>query len=152
MVSTRRTKFLQEQSMQPKSAENPIPKSAENPIPKSETLTSKEASETKSTRDDTLTEELTKLYEDIKSVPSYSAKITELIRHNSTHSLHRRVVKKTFPRRRVITRFPFENFMGDLIEYPSYKFVNNGYQYILVLIDCFTKKVYVSPMKKKNKE
>jgi len=61
-------------------------------------------------------------------------------------------VKKTFPRRRVIARFPFDLFMADLIEYPSKKMVyaNSGYRFILVLIDCFTKKIYVAPMKLKN--
>ena len=106
----------------------------------------------KSEKDKILTEKLTRLYEDISSAPSYSAKIANFLRHNYTHSLHRRITKKTFPRRRVISRFPFENFMGDLIEYPNYKWQNNGYQYILVLIDCFTKMIYVRPMKRKSKE
>ena len=42
--------------------------------------------------------------------------------------------------------------MGDLIEYPQYKFNNRQYVYILVLIDCFTKKVYAAPMKEKTKQ
>ena len=99
-----------------------------------------------------MTEKLTRLYEDISSAPSYSAKIADFLRHNYTHSVHRRITKKTFPRRRVISRFPFENFMGDLIEYPQYKWQNNGYQYILILIDCFTKMIYARPMKRKSKE
>ena len=99
-----------------------------------------------------LTEKLTRLYEDISSAPSYSAKIEKFLRHNFVHSVHRRIVKKKFPRRRVISRFPFENFMGDLIEYPHYKYQNKGYKYILILIDCFTKMIYVRPMKQKSKE
>ena len=51
-----------------------------------------------------------------------------------------------------MARFPFEIFMADLIEYPNDRFVNNGYKFILILIDCFTKMVYAAPMKKKNKE
>ena len=99
-----------------------------------------------------LTEKLTKLYEDISSVPSYSAKIENFLRHNFIHSVHRRITKRKFPRRRVISRFPFENFMGDLIEYPNFKYQNKGYKYILILIDCFTKMIYARPMKKKSKE
>ena len=99
-----------------------------------------------------MTEKLTKLYEDISSVPSYSAKIEKFSRHNYIHSVHRRIQKKTFPRRRVISRFPFENFMGDLIEYPNFKYQNKGYKYILLLIDCFTKMIYARPMKQKSKE
>ena len=40
--------------------------------------------------------------------------------------------------------------MADLIEYPRLKFQNRNYVFILVLIDCFTKKVWTVPMKKKS--
>ena len=92
------------------------------------------------------------LYTDITSKPSYSAKIADFLRHHDVHGVYRRIVKKKFPRRRVIARFPFEIFMGDLIEYPQYKYKNHGFKFILVLIDCFTKKLYTAPMKKKTKE
>ena len=42
--------------------------------------------------------------------------------------------------------------MGDLIEYPNFKYQNKGYKFILILIDCFTKKIYARPMKQKSKE
>ena len=98
----------------------------------------------------TLTDALEKLYEDIESAPSYSAKIDAYLRSNTVHSRHRRIVKKKFPRRKIISRFPFDIFMADLIEYPQLKFQNNGYVYILVIIDCFTRKVWIEPMKRKN--
>ena len=94
---------------------------------------------------------LQKLYEDIASVPNFSAKINDFLRTHDLHSKFRRVTKKRFPRRRVIARFPFEIFMADLIEYPQYKVINKGYVYILLLIDCFTKKIYLASMKKKDK-
>ena len=97
----------------------------------------------------TLTDALEKLYEDIESAPSYSAKIDAYLRSNTVHSRHRRIVKKKFPRRKIISRFPFDIFMADLIEYPQLKFHNNGYVYILVIIDCFTKKVWAVAMKQK---
>ena len=40
--------------------------------------------------------------------------------------------------------------MADLIEYPKFKVINKGYVYILLLIDCFTKQVFIAPMKKKD--
>ena len=40
--------------------------------------------------------------------------------------------------------------MGDLIEYPQTKIINRGYKYILILIDCFTKRVWAIPMKEKS--
>ena len=67
----------------------------------------------------TLKDALDKLYADIESAPSYSAKITAYLRNNIVHSRHRRIVKKKFPRRRIISRFPFDIFMADLIEYPK---------------------------------
>ena len=96
-----------------------------------------------------LKEALEKLYIDTKSAPSYSAKINEFLRENTVHSVHRRIVKKIFPRRKIIARFPFDIFMADLIEYPTYKFQNNRYVYILIMIDCFTKKVWAVAMKQK---
>ena len=62
---------------------------------------------------------LDKLYEDIESAPSFSAKIDAYLRNNTIHSRHRRITKKIFPRRRIISRFPFDIFMADLIEYPK---------------------------------
>ena len=40
--------------------------------------------------------------------------------------------------------------MADLIEYPKFKVINRGYVYILLLIDCFTKQIFIAPMKKKD--
>ena len=95
---------------------------------------------------------MSEIYQSILSIPSFSAKIDQFLRQHKLHSVHKRITKKKFPRRRVIARFPFELFMADLIEYPRDKYKNNGYCFILVLIDCFTKMLYAAPMKKKNKE
>ena len=102
------------------------------------------------TQDVSLRDALNKLYTDINSVPSYSAKINDFLRNNQVHSVHKRISKKTFPRRKIIARFPFDIWMGDLIEYPNYKYNNRQFTYILILIDCFTKKVYAAPMRNKS--
>ena len=93
------------------------------------------------------------LYSKIKSIPNYTAKLAEFLRQHNVHSTHRRIVKKKFPRRHIIVHFPYQIFMGDLIEYTQsdFKFANRGYVYILVLIDVFSKVVYVKPLKKKDK-
>ena len=104
------------------------------------------------TPDVSLKDALNKLYTDINSVPSYSAKINDFLRQNIVHSVHKRILKKKFPRRKIIARFPFDIWMGDLIEYPKLKYNNRQYVYILILIDCFTKKVYAAPMRSKNME
>ena len=99
-----------------------------------------------------LRDKLNVLYTDITSKPSYSAKIADFLRQHDVHGVHRRIVKRTFPRRRVIARFPFDLFMADLMEFPQYKFRNRGYRFALILIDVFTKKLYTAPLKKKTKE
>ena len=116
-------------------------------------VSSQETTDTRNiSKDDELKEQLEKVYRNITAAPSYSAKITKFLRQNDIHGVYRRISKKKFPRRKVISRFPFEVCMADLIEYPQYKHVNNGYCFILILIDCFTKMLYAAPMKKKNKE
>ena len=105
-----------------------------------------------SNNDDSLKEKLNKLYADIKSVPNYSAKISEFLRQHDTHGPYQRVTRKTFPRRRIIARFPFEYFMADLIEYPRTKVINRGYVYILIVIDCFSRRVWSYSMKEKSAE
>ena len=115
----------------------PEPKSKFLAPPKSNP---KPPSETTSKRDVSLNDALTKLYNDISSVPSFSSKIEVFLRNNAVHSKHRRIVKKNFPRRKVISRFPFDLFMADLIEYPQLRYQNSNYRFILIVIDCFTKK------------
>ena len=100
------------------------------------------------------TDKLTELYENLRSVPSYSAKVADFLRYHDVHSKHRRIVKKVFPRRRIITRFPFEIFQADIAVYNKSKYVhaNGNYAYILVVIDCFTKRLWAIPLKFNNKE
>ena len=102
---------------------------------------------TTSDKDVSLNDALNKLYNDISSAPSFSAKIEAYLRSNVVHSKHRRIIKKKFPRRKVISRFPFDLFMADLIEYPQLRFQNSNYRFILVVIDCFTRKIWAVPMK-----
>ena len=99
-------------------------------------------------------EKLEKLYQEVKSTPSFSAKISEFLRQNPTHSVHRRIVKKIFPRRKIITRYPFQIFQADLIEYsqPDFTYANKGYRFILIVIDCFSRMLYARPVKRKSSE
>ena len=99
-----------------------------------------------------LQDKLNVLYTDITSKPSYSAKIADFLRQHDVHGVYRRIVKREFPRRRVIARFPFELFMADLMEFPQYKYRNRGFRFALILIDVFTKKLYTAPLKKKTKD
>ena len=128
---------------------SPIPTES-NPKPNQENQNQEKSSNSSS--EDSVNKKLQELYDDITKTPSFSAKIAEFLRKHELHSKHRRIIKRKFPRRRVIARFPFEIFMADLIEYPKYKFQNKGFVYILLLIDCFTRKIHLAPMKKKDME
>ena len=97
-------------------------------------------------------DKLKELYENLKSSPSYSAKIAEFLRTHKLHSVNKRIIKKKFPRRRVIARFPNDLWMADLIEYPNLRFHNKGYKFVLLVVDCFTKRIWTVPIKKKTKE
>ena len=122
-------------------------KTAEPPIQKPN---QQENRSSKAPADVSLEDALNKLYTDINSVPSYSAKINDFLRQNPVHNVHKRIVKKKFPRRKIIARFPFDIWMADLIEYPQFKFNNRQHVFILIIIDCFTKKVYCAPMRDKS--
>ena len=96
-----------------------------------------------------LKSKLEELYTNIKSTPNYSAKINQFLRQYDLHSRHRRITKKIFPRRKVIARFKNDLWQADLIEYPNLRFYNKGYKYILLVIDVFSKVIYVEPLKRK---
>ena len=95
---------------------------------------------------------LENLYTNLKATPSYGAKISKFLQTYDLHSRNKRITKKKFPRRKVIATHPFNLFMADLFMYPQYKYLNNRFQFVLLLIDCFTKKIYVRAMKRKTKE
>ncbi len=95
-------------------------------------------------------EDISRLYNNVKSAPSYSSKIAEFLRQNETSSLHKRIRRK-FKRRKTITYYPYDICMADLAFYnePSYVRANGGVKYILVFIDVFSKMCFVEPMKNK---
>ena len=95
-------------------------------------------------------DKLRALYNDLKSPSSFSAKLHDFLRQHKTHSLNRRIVKRVFPRRKIVARFPYQFWMADTINYLKFKTVNNHYAYIMVIIDCFTRKLWALPMKHVN--
>ena len=138
MVNTRRTKIS-------------TPQKQNSQIPK-EVIKEKDLSNEQKELD--VKEKLKEIYSNIKSSPSYSSKIADFLRQDKNYSLHRRIVKRTFPRRKIITHYPFQIFQADLIEYSqsSFTYANKGYRFILVVIDCFSKMLYAQPVKRKSAE
>ena len=91
------------------------------------------------------------IYQHVKSAPAFSSKIADFLRSNPISSVHKRIIRKNFPRRRIIVRDTFQIMECDLIEYTSFGYAkaNNGYRYIFLLVDLFSKMVYTRPIKKK---
>ena len=89
------------------------------------------------------------LYSDLAQPGAYTQKIKIYLRNNVTHSLHRSKRKK-FPRRRIISHFPGQIIQSDLIDMQKYSTKNNGFNFILVVIDCFSKFLWCVPMKNKS--
>lgn len=57
--------------------------------------------------------------------------------------------RRNFPRRRVIVKSIDDLFETDLIDMSKYSRQNKGFKFILVLINCFSKFVWVRPLKSK---
>ena len=97
-----------------------------------------------------LTTSLNEIYENIKSIPSYSSKIRDFLRQNETSSLFKQVRHK-FPRRRIVAHYPFEIVMSDTINYRNIAGpANKGFKYIMVVVDVFSKFAWAEPMKRLN--
>jgi len=96
-------------------------------------------------------DEFNKLYKDLTRPGAFTNKIKRYLQRNITHSLHR-PVRRNFPRRRIVTHFPGQIVQSDLIDMQRYSGSNSGYNFILVVIDCFSKKLWAYPLKKKRGE
>ena len=88
------------------------------------------------------------VYQDLAQPGSFSQKIAKYLRQNQTHSLHKPRRKK-FKRRRIIVHYPYQIVQMDLIEMRYLSGNNKGYNYILLVIDLFSKKIWLRKMKTK---
>lgn len=60
--------------------------------------------------------------------------------------------RKNFPRRKVVIKDRNDLYQADLIDYSRLKNKNKNYAYALVVINCFTKFIFVRKIKKKSAE
>ena len=88
------------------------------------------------------------VYSDLQHPGAFSRKIVKYLRKNKTHSLHK-PQRKNFKRRRIITRYPGHIVEMDLVDMRKYAGSNSGYHYILVVIDLFSKKLWLRGLKTK---
>lgn len=77
-----------------------------------------------------------------------SKKLITNVKRQIVEEIHK-PARKNFKRRRVIIKSLFDLFQGDLVDMKEYYKENNGYKYILVVINCFSKYVWAFPLKTK---
>ena len=85
-------------------------------------------------------------YLDLNNPAAYSGRVADHLKSIESVSRHKRRLKK-FRRRKVYVGGPYTQIQADLIHYRNYARQNNGYKYILAVIDCFSRKNYCRPMK-----
>ena len=73
------------------------------------------------------------------------------LRKNKVYSLHGPRRKK-FPRRKLIVYYPGQIIQMDLVDMQKISTKNKNFKYILMIIDCFSKKTWAEPLKSKRGE
>lgn len=76
------------------------------------------------------------------------ADVADYLASQFPYNLHRRRLLK-YKRNHILTSGPEELVQGDLIDTRNLKETNDGYSYILTLIDVFTKRAFAYPLKTK---
>jgi len=59
---------------------------------------------------------------------------------------------RNYPRRHVVVYGKNDLFQADLADMQQYSAVNKSYRFILIIIDCFTKRVWATALKTKKSE
>lgn len=72
-----------------------------------------------------------------------------IMKRKLVEELHR-PARKNYPRRKTVLRGISDLFQIDLVEMIPYSRENKGYKYILVCINCFSKKAYCIPLRTKS--
>ena len=95
---------------------------------------------------------LESLYRSVKKENKFDISrndISDFLSKINSYTLHRPARKK-FPTQRVIVGGPSELHQADLMDMVGIMAHNNGLRYILVVIDCFTRKAWAEPIKTKS--
>ena len=75
--------------------------------------------------------------------------VKEFLDTVDTYTLHKPIRKK-FETRRVYVKGIDDQFQADLVEMREYSKENSGYNYLLTVIDCFSKYAWGKPIKNKS--
>ena len=90
-----------------------------------------------------------KFYQEVKNIhPKVTLKkVNEFLKSQDAYTLHKRTRKPKFHRTLVFK--PRDLWQIDLLDMQKYSKENDGYRYICVIIDCFSRYVWVKPLKNK---
>ena len=90
-----------------------------------------------------------KFYQEVKNIhPKVTLKkVNEFIKSQDAYTLHKRTRKPKF--RRTLVFKPRDLWQIDLLDMQKYSKEKDGYRYICVIIDCFSRYVWVKPLKNK---
>ena len=93
---------------------------------------------------------VSKFYNFVKTkYPNVSRKeVQKFLETSDPYTLHKQK-KRVKKFRRIYIKSWMYQFSGDLVEMRNYSQYNHGYNYILNVINCFSKKVYSFPLKRK---
>ncbi len=75
-------------------------------------------------------------------------KVKNFLNKQEVYGLHRQAPRK-FPRRPVIVSGPYKQYQCDLMQLDKLARFNNGIHFILLVIDVFSKMVYLEPCRRK---
>lgn len=85
-------------------------------------------------------------------LPEYTATEFKMdIRKLISEELHK-PARRNFPRRNTVIKGINDLYQADLVEMRPYSRINKGFNYILTVINCFTKVAYAVPLKNKSAE
>ncbi len=87
-----------------------------------------------------------KIYADPNFPSYYSGDVKKFILEKASLSRHKRKFHK-FKRRQIFVNGPFTQIQADTAFMLDFARWNHGYKYILAVVDCFSRKNYVRPMK-----
>ena len=93
-----------------------------------------------------------KLYKVVKNEGKFNIgmyKIRKFLHNQESYSLHK-PVRRRFQRNHVISAGKDDLWMADLIDMVKFKDWNKDYKYILLVIDTFSKYVWLTPLKNKS--
>ena len=145
---------VQELPRNPVAHQNPTAQAVARtpPVTSSTQTATRENLATRATAAETQTSPLTPLqkldqiYRDPDFPSSYSANLRTFLRKKESISRHKRRILK-FKRRKIKVNGPYALIQADTVFYRNYSRQNHGYKYILVVVDCFSRKNWCRPMR-----